>query len=211
MRRRLCIVAAALVAALVFGANAKADTPVGSATLSPSLSSYSQTVNVPDSAYPNGQLTFTLTQNAETPDTATALDSQMTGEPALNLTCVKGGAAAEVKYKNAGISVVTLWTYAQVIIFKHCSWVNSTGLHGKITKIYNFFDEALDSCCGWGWNGDVVTPQHSSLPTDNLATYTKGNFSACLPWPINLCENKYPWIRLHLNGFGKRTSFTWGT
>jgi hypothetical protein len=83
------------------------------------------------------------------------------------------------------------------------SWCNY-----KVTGVSRVWDEPVDSCCQWGWEGNVAK-YHSPVGGASVTAYTKGKFRACA-LVIVFCKDRYRWVQLRVNGNGLVTGYEWG-
>jgi len=133
--------------------------------------------------------TITVTQNKPTTSTSTN-----------TLSCGSSSAYGQMHYVNP--YGVTLWTYRQQVGWNFCNYT--------VTGVWSLVDQPVNTCCYWSWAGNIVR-SHTPIGQANMTTYTQGHFHACIPWPVNICMDKYPWIQLRVNGNGNLTGFWWGT
>lgn len=96
--------------------------------------------------------------------------------------------------------LVTLFTYRLYVDFSWCNY--------KVTAVNQLWDEPVDTCCNWGWHGNI-SRYHSAVGGANMTVRTKGHFAACALFVV-FCKDRYPWVQLVVNGNGLITGYTWG-
>jgi hypothetical protein len=119
----------------------------------------------------------------------------------MNKSCGSAVAWGAVKLKSATWPIqVTLFTYRLYLDFSWCNY--------KVTAVRQLWDEPVDTCCNWGWHGNV-SKYYTAVGGANLTAYTNGHFASCA-LGITLCKDRYPWVELRVNGNGKITGYSWG-
>jgi len=162
------------------------------------------TVVVPATQATDQPLPPTVTQTRTLPNgysvSITVGQDQQPATSTNTLSCGSMSAYGQMHYVNP--YGVTLWTYRQQVGWNFCNYT--------VTGVWSLFDQPVDTCCYWSWAGNV-TRSHTPVGGANITTYTQGHFHACIPLPVNVCMDKYPWISLRVNGNGNLTGFWWGT
>jgi hypothetical protein len=182
--KKLMLLAAVMLAAVVFGVSASSGATTSGVTLLSGQSDLGTTTSVVDPSATTSGSVYSVASDVEldTADTTATLASD-------GYLCGNAGYHATVKAYDFWGFVV--WTYRETFVVYVC--------HDKVQYKVHLYDEPVDSNFGWSWCGHItnqftMNPYHASA-----IGYTKGCFTVLIK---GVFQTKYPWASMTIGGNG---------